>query len=367
MVHFANGTVVKLAKIPGSSLYKSFLQLELIKKETGEWTPANDPKWLAVQKQIKDYAGGQVPYGDAILAEMVMALREASEAVLGKPLPGPVVFSLPYVSAWEDDAAYDESDILKAGRRAGLKIETFEHMEPDYLGEASAVLGFNNLRLCPDRRCYGPEFSGERSFDMYSVYFIRSAPSFILYSVILTYVSHCSSTNQSLYTSTQQSHCFWTGSHAAVGTINPEFGLDQRHQDENFWKKLEDHLVLRMQRLASLNNDIYARKYLVLVAGEGAENHDLLDATRRAMTRIAEDPVHHKKPVRFRPSLELLVSKEPTYAAAMGAAFWRRTAMDASYCRDYYERTDHKPMSSDDMDEVLDFVDYMHYDDHDEL
>lgn len=356
--------MVKLAKIPGSPVYKYFLQLELIKKETNEWTPANDPKWLAVQKQIKDYSGGQVPYGDAILAEMVIALREASEAVLGKPLPGPVVFTLPYIPAWQDNAPYDESDILKAGRRAGITWEAFEHMEPDYLGEASEVLGFNNRRLCPDRLCYGPEFSGERSIDMYHVFFIRSVPSFILYSVLFTDDSLYSSTKQSLYTSTQDSYCFWSESRAWVGTINPELGLDQMHEEENFWQRLEDHVVLQMQKLASFNHDNYARKYLVLVAGEGAKNHDLLDSIRRAMTRIAEDPVHHRIPVRFRPSWELLVSKEPTYAAAMGAAFWRRTSMDASYCRDYYERTGHKPMSSDDMGEVLDFVDY---DYHDEL
>lgn len=103
-------------------------------------------------------------------------------------------------------------------------------------------------------------------------------------------------------------------------------------------------------------------KFLLLVAGEGAENVSLIDTIRRAMVRIEDDPVHHKRPRGSRPSLELLVSREPTYAAAMGAAYRRRT-MDRSYCRDYCKRTNHTPMEDQTEDDWIPDDD----DEHDEL
>jgi hypothetical protein len=132
------------------------------------------------EKTERELSGSdrRVPYRDAILSEMMTALRHASEAVLGAPLHGPVVFSMPYMPSWEDDAAYEPSyepsDIMKARLKAGIeKVQVENNMDPDYLGEGNAVLAANNLRECPDRRCYGPEHSGENSAGGYMVYFIR--------------------------------------------------------------------------------------------------------------------------------------------------------------------------------------------------
>lgn len=125
---------------------------------------------------MKELSGSdrRVPYGDAILSEMVMALRRASEAILGVPLPGPVVFSMPYIRSWEDNAAYESSDVMKARLKAGIeRVQVENNIDPDYLGEGNAILSANNLRECPDRRCYGPEASGENLAGGYIIYFIR--------------------------------------------------------------------------------------------------------------------------------------------------------------------------------------------------
>lgn len=154
-------------------------------------------------------------------------------------------------------------------------------------------------------------------------------------------------TNHSLYTSFQLATCYFrSASSNRLGTINPEFGLYQQEHasdEEGFWRKLEDYLVF--QAAEYVIGDFSLRKdCIVLIAGEAADNPRFIDAVRQAITRIQNDPIHKSKGAN---ALKLLVSQDLTYAAATGAALWRRTMIDSSYCENTWEI-----MSKKDRDEL---------------
>ena len=156
-----------------------------------------------------------------------------------------------------------------------------------------------------------------------------------------------SATNASLYTAVQSLMCFHHYPRAELGGVHPEFGLGNVPRDADqaalFWGKLENHLVKKLHDHAAGSSGAETSDYIILLGGEAAENTELQDAIRRAMERIRDDPAQHKKPKGSRPKVELLVSKEPDYGPAMGAAAWR--AMEEhEYCQEYVEDTDYKPM-----------------------
>ncbi|KYK60604.1 hypothetical protein DCS_01741 [Drechmeria coniospora] len=322
VAHLPNGTIIKLAKVEGSLRYQAFLQSEIQKQQGSRWYPSRaEVQREELSRLLKQYTGLGGPYGAAILAEMLIPLRTASEAVLGAPLPATVVITAPYITAWRHEETEDSSFVERARKLAGLRPLTVDNMDPVYLGEANSVLAANGREICPDLRCKGPEWSDEILFRQDVVYFI-------------------SFTNQSLYTSFQMATCFFHSPVGArLGNIDPDFGLNQQHQATDrasFWQRLQKHLISRVGEHAKIR-DIYQQSYLVVVAGEAANTPEFLDAVRQTVTHIQNDPVHRVKETGTGPKVELLVSDDPTYAAAKGVAFWRRTMIDSSYCDDWFE------------------------------
>lgn len=149
-------------------------------------------------------------------------------------------------------------------------------------------------------------------------------------------------TEQSLYTSFQAATCFFNSPIGArLGTINSDFGLlrqDSASDKQSFWHKFEDYLVARWVDYAR-NGDDYDASYTLVLAGEGAPNPDLQRAVGNAIDRLKPGLPGTGPPANF----TFLISEEPTFAAARGAAFWRRSMMDRKYCVDYKEPPERDP------------------------
>ncbi|KAK9434602.1 LysM domain protein [Metarhizium brunneum] len=323
VTHFSNGTVLKLAKVEGSQRYQAFLQSELQKQQEAWWYPPHaEIQREDLSRLLKQYMGIGGPDGAVILAEMLIALRTSSEAVLGAPLPATVVITAPYIIAWSYEETLQISYIKRAQKLAGLRTVKMESMTPVYLGEANTILAANRRMLCPDLFCNGPEWTN-KNFHKYDVVYLVSL------------------TNHSLYTSFQISTCFfWPARSAQLGTINPRFGLNQLEQasdQEIFWRELQDHLKSRVREYVK-QPDNYRESFLVVVSGEAADNPKVVEAIRGIITDMEKDPAFRVVETGRAPRIELLISEDPTYAAAKGVAFGQRINMDSRYCNDWFER-----------------------------
>ncbi|KAL7940717.1 hypothetical protein V8C42DRAFT_336777 [Trichoderma barbatum] len=275
--------------------------------------------WKEISGLLNQYTGLGPACGVTTLAEMLSSLRIASEAILGAPLPATVVFTAPWMHAWSYEETLTDGLVEKARILAGLRPVMVENMDSNYLSETNTVLAANGRQICPDLRCNGPEFSDEPPSTNEVVYFL-------------------SFTNHSLYTSFQLATCFFLSSTTnRLGTINPEFGLNQQEHtsdEKTFWYNLQDYLVSQAREYV-ISGDYSLRQHcIVLIAGEAADNPKFLDTVRQAITRIQNDPIHRSQEAGTGPKIELLVSQELTFAAATGAALWRRTMIDSSYCED---------------------------------
>lgn len=135
-------------------------------------------------------------------------------------------------------------------------------------------------------------------------------------------------TENSLQTAFQDNECLGKQGHNNKDNlINPDFGLDQRKKAKNsaaYWAGVKKHLVERFQQATAAEGDS-PKSYGVVLAGEAALEDDFAKAAKAAIKEIASA----KKAER---QIELLVSEDPVYAAARGAAFWVRRALDRQYC-----------------------------------
>lgn len=87
----------------------------------------------------------------------------------------------------------------------------------------------------------------------------------------------------------------------------------------------------------------------MLLAGEDAKHPDFLDTVSKVATRMHKliggeiGGSSGRGDGCAGPKVELVASKDPTYAAATGAAFWVRTMIDASYCEGFEPEEHHDP------------------------
>ncbi|KAJ4154003.1 hypothetical protein LMH87_010467 [Akanthomyces muscarius] len=322
--HLANGTVIELAKVDGSPAYRAFMQHELLRQQDSDLFAA-PPRTPATRAQLAWLLNEYLGFEDEaeVLAVMLRALRTASEEALGaEPLPATVVLGAPYMRAWQDEETSDRSIVARARRLAGLPHIQVQNMDPVYLAEAHAVLAANGQELCQHRRCYGSLLSKQDPFRREVIYLI-------------------SLTDQSLYTSFQLATCYFlTPVGGRLGTINPDFGLrKQDHtfsRDDDFWYEFEEYVVARWVDHAA-DGDNYRGSYTVLLAGEGADDAKFQRAVEKAMARIAVGSPDAERETGPPPRVSLLVSQDPSFAAARGVALWRRTMMDGKYCADFDE------------------------------
>ncbi len=162
-----------------------------------------------------------------------------------------------------------------------------------------------------------------------------------LINTLLLSLTRSSLTDQSLYTSFQLATCYFlTPVGGRLGTINPDFGLRRQDhtfsRDDDFWHEFEEYVVARWVDHAA-DGDNYRGSYTVLLAGEGADDAKFQRAVEKAMARIAVGSPDAERETGPPPRVSLLVSQDPSFAAARGVALWRRTMMDGKYCADFDE------------------------------
>ncbi|KAL2126164.1 hypothetical protein VTI74DRAFT_1576 [Chaetomium olivicolor] len=325
--HFTNGTLVNLAKVYAGPEYTALMQRMVGAPATPPWRSRFNRVgyWLSLWRLLRRVLGLPPTDESAVLAGLVAALKAESEAALGSPITI-VSVTAPWVAAWEDDIPVD-SVVNDALTSAGLEPWTWESTWPIYLGETNAVLAANGRRHCRKRWCGVLEGS-----DLW--------PN-------ITYL--ISFTNQSLYTSFQPTECFffsaWANRLASIDTNYGLHKLDEAATPALFWDALRIHLLARVAEFTKTRSYTYAA-LTVLTAGEAADHPDFLDVVRDVAKEIPRVRSDHGATRKH--EAEVVVSDDPTYAAAHGSAFWLRTRMDWSYCEGVDD--DDETVSQDNLD-----------------
>ncbi len=154
-------------------------------------------------------------------------------------------------------------------------------------------------------------------------------------------------TNQSLYTSFQPTECFFFSAwDNRLASINTKYGLDSLEATTPalFWDALRVSLMARAADFAKTRSYGYA--VTMLIAGEAAKHPDFLDVVRDVAYEISQGRGKTRKH-----RTEVVVSDDPTYAAARGSAFWLRTRIDWSYCKGVGDNDDDdETVSQDNLD-----------------
>ena len=173
VVHFANGTVVSLAKVRATPEYASLMQRLVRLPADPYWRDRFGRvgyPWLSFWYLLRRIFGLPASGDAAVFNGMVAALKAESEAALGSPITI-VSVTAPWVAAWADYIPVD-SAVNDALTSAGLEPWTLEASWPIYLGEANAVLAANGRWHCRERWCGLPTDSLLRPN---ITYLIRSA------------------------------------------------------------------------------------------------------------------------------------------------------------------------------------------------
>ncbi|KAK4034757.1 hypothetical protein C8A01DRAFT_48905 [Parachaetomium inaequale] len=268
--------------------------------------------WLSLWRFVKGCMGLRRTDDAAILTQLVASLKAESEAALQGRI-GPVAVTAPWVAAWADDIPVD-SDINDALVAAALEPHTREDGDLIYLSETSAVLAANGRQLCKERWCGVDEYE------------LRDLWPPIAYFISLT--------NGSVYTSFQGARCFYRLSwDNYLGSINTNFGLDKLDQattPDQFWDALRDHLLSAVAEFTKRQPHYSRSDFIVLTAGEAADRPEFLGVVRSVAEGIPGIRTQHG--AAKVPEVELVVSDDPAFSAARGAAFWLRMRMGWSYC-----------------------------------
>ncbi len=150
----------------------------------------------------------------------------------------------------------------------------------------------------------------------------------------------CSFTNHSLYTSFQSAECvFFNAWASSLGSIETDYGLDNLNKAATlalFWDALRNRLLARVAEFTKEKDYAYAA-VTVLTTGEAADHPGFLDVVRDVVEEIPRVRGEHGATRKHQ--AELVVSDDPSYTAARGAAFWLRTRMDWSYCAVFDDET----------------------------
>ncbi|KAK0638991.1 hypothetical protein B0T16DRAFT_235591 [Cercophora newfieldiana] len=322
---FENGTTIPLAKIRGTNGYAALMETLVAQAST--------PHWLSYEGTIGRLHGlfqtlkrslVHVPTEEArVLAEMVAALKTASEATLQTQIKA-VAVTAPWVDAW-DGQNHDDSVINDALLLAGLEPWKGRWEEArDYLGEANAALASERRWLCQNNWCAGHWVEVEEETT-------SGGPLFFV-----------SFTNRSLYTSFQRSTCYHFGSEDHhLASIDPRYGLDHANQAESpakFWSELRLHLTSLAKKNRERDRGDHSQLPLtMLVTGEAAETPEFLDVVRDVARDIEQLCTSEPKAVGCKENttgggVELVILDDPTYGPAKGAAFWLWTRMSKGYC-----------------------------------
>ncbi|TPX08021.1 uncharacterized protein E0L32_010352 [Thyridium curvatum] len=352
VARFENGTTVTITSICGSEIYTRLLERLIEAPLTPHWLSFVGlvGHWLAVLRTLIRGLGLVPSNNNRILAEMIQALKAASEESLGVSIES-VGVTIPWVAAWDNQVASD-SVVNDALRLAGLSPQDHWSNEQIYLSEVNTAFASEGQWLCKKHFCAGHwmEVEGEAA-----------------YGGPVLYISKC------YFANSWENH---------LSSIDPRYGLAQKDRETSpaqFWSTLKDHLVSLVRQHATksakydfnylfetfprLWGDIKARlvspvkrypaqppechlekPFTVLVAGEAADTPEFLDVIHEAvrdMTSICKRetdpvPVEEGEDNMVKEDIRLVVLGDQIYGPAEGAAFWAWSRKSVTYCGDYY-------------------------------
>jgi len=148
-----------------------------------------------------------------------------------------------------------------------------------------------------------------------------------------------------MYTSFQAARCFYTNAwDNKLGYIDAHYGLDERDRaatSTHIWNGVRERLVSRVAEYTKRAQEHYYRPFLDLVAGEAADTPAFLEMVRQVAKEIPRVRVARADRDRGgndkRSEVELLVSEDPAFAAARGAAFGLEMRTNGTYCDEFYD------------------------------
>lgn len=179
---FENGTTIPLAKVRGSAAYTALMK-QLIRRPTAHWLSAG--RWLSPFRALKRSLGLIPSHESTILAEMITALKAASEAALQTQIEA-VVVTAPWMLAWVSQIPDHHPDFVvnDALLLAGLEPWPTDYWlnEENYLGEINTVLASEDRWACKMRWCAGHGMDVSEEADKGgSVLFVRLVTDTFLY------------------------------------------------------------------------------------------------------------------------------------------------------------------------------------------
>ncbi len=176
VAHFANGTVLNLARVPAAPEYTALMQRLVRSPKTPYWRSrfSRVGYWLGLWRLLRRLLGLFVTDESSVFAELVAALKVESEAALGSAITV-VSVAAPWVAAWEHDIPVD-STVNDALTSTGLKPWTWESSWAIYLADTNAVLAANGRWHCRARWC---GFPAKSNLWPNITFLVRSVPSWI--------------------------------------------------------------------------------------------------------------------------------------------------------------------------------------------
>ncbi|KAH7305469.1 hypothetical protein B0I35DRAFT_464738 [Stachybotrys elegans] len=260
VAHFSNGTVINLAKVPARDEYTALMERLIREPTPKDRSRLRESVWEVIMKPFRIYSDRDV----AVLVRMTALLKAQSEAALGGlPIHWAAV-TVPWMAAWDGQASYG-STINQVLVLVGMEPVSWEASYPSYLGDTSSLLASDKRWACQEHWCLDDRLMG----------------GFGKIAFLISF------TNHSLYTSFQDSTCFFYYS----------------------W-----------------------HNRLVLVAGEAATEPGFVEVVREVVKSIPivwatsdTEDVQIQEGTGQPPEVELLISEDPTFAGARGAAFWMWT------------------------------------------
>lgn len=142
-----NGTAVSLAKVPGSRLYVELME-RLMTTPAPEYAERSNGIGAVLAWAAWHLLGIPPSRDTSVIAELVGALKTASEEKLGKSLDGYAVsITAPWQQFWKNQGSWD-SDINYALEKNGLRPWFPHKLDPVYLDEARTTLAASGRWLC---------------------------------------------------------------------------------------------------------------------------------------------------------------------------------------------------------------------------
>ncbi|KAH7160655.1 hypothetical protein EDB81DRAFT_322840 [Dactylonectria macrodidyma] len=321
--YFHNGSAIKLAKVTASSRYKALI------RNAAQFEPPHTNESQSLEQYFQQFIHSATRFlrilgfhispldpseAAIILADVILALKEESEAALGMPIAS-VSVAAPWLRAWQNETP-DTHPINEALLLAGLKpFSSVEIEQPVYITETQAILLASGRQFCQPSGSYEHPRQNEDEARNQAVFLI-------------------SYTKDTVYTGIQSAQCFPTNPRYEVtrgrltngGNVFPD-----ENSNPVFWSNEMVFIIHDLIEDFTWYNEQVAgsnRTGILIFAGEGGD----LPALQEVALEMVE--LFDSGTMKGYRDLQVIQPENTTFAAAKGAAMWSRLRLEAAhYCR----------------------------------